>query len=116
MAALVPAPTSVSDHEPPMPSMVAQDQPGLADSSDDEPTYEMCVIAAERAKALAVTLPHDDISRYFAERNLQQAMTEAGNGEFDDCLGWAQQAALEVVEHRHQLQPGEKLDILGPDQ
>ena len=41
-------------------------------------------------------LPADDLSRYFAERNLQQAMVEAGNGEFDDCLEMAERATDEV--------------------
>ena len=54
-----------------------------------EPTREDCEAAVEQARALAAALPADDLSRYFAERDLQQAMIEAGNGEFDDCLEMA---------------------------
>jgi hypothetical protein len=63
------------------------------------------------ARKLAEQLPSGDASRYFAERDLQQAMTEAGNGEFDDCLEWAEQATVEVKEHRHTLKPGETLNV-----
>ncbi len=63
------------------------------------------------ARDLAGRLPVDDVSRYFAERDLQQAMTEAGNGEFDDCLEWAEQATVEIKEHRHILKPGETLNV-----
>ncbi|MDB5648862.1 MAG: hypothetical protein JWL62_382 [Hyphomicrobiales bacterium] len=78
-------------------------------------TMRDCDIGVERSRTLVQTLPEGDLSRYFAERMLQQALTEAGNREFDDCVEWAEQAALEIMEHRHQLQPGETLDILKAD-
>jgi hypothetical protein len=71
------------------------------------------VAAVAAARELAERLPADDASRYFAERHLHQAMTEAGNGEFDDCLEWAEQATVEIKEHRHTLKPGETLNV-GP--
>jgi len=81
-----------------------------------EPTKEACLAAVGEARALAVALPEDDASRYFAERDLEQALTEAGNGEFDDCLEWAERATVEVREHRHTLQPGEKLKVRQADE
>ena len=72
--------------------------------------------AVEQARSLAAALPSGDISRYFAERDLHQAMIEAGNGEFDDCLEFAARATEEVRELRHTLQPGERLKILQPDE
>ncbi|WP_291684458.1 hypothetical protein [Bradyrhizobium sp.] len=81
-----------------------------------EPTREDCEAAVEQARALAAALPADDPSRYFAERDLHQAMVEAGNGEFDDCLEMAERATDEVREHRHVLRPGEALKVLRPDE
>jgi len=68
------------------------------------------------ARKLAEALPADDPSRYFAERYLQQAATEIGNGETDECREFVGQAMDEVKEHRHTLAPGEKLHILRPDE
>jgi len=86
------------------------------DSPEAEPGKEECVAAVEQARSLAAALPSGDISRYFAERDLHQAMVEAGNGEFDDCLEFAARATEEVRELRHTLQPGERLKILQPDE
>jgi hypothetical protein len=77
----------------------------------EEPTRSACLAAVAAARDLAERLPAGDASRYFAERDLQQAMTEAGNGEFDDCLEWAEQATLEIKQHRHTLKPGETLNV-----
>ena len=68
------------------------------------------------ARAQAAALPADDLSRYFAERDLHQALVEAGNGEFDDCLDAAARATEELHERRHTLQPGERLRILRSDE
>jgi len=68
------------------------------------------------ARAQAAALPADDLSRYFAERDLHQALVEAGNGEFDDCLDAAARATEEMRERRHTLQPGERLRVLQPDE
>ncbi|MET3911263.1 hypothetical protein ABID59_005626 [Bradyrhizobium sp. S3.3.6] len=82
----------------------------------DEPTREECNAAVAEARALAASLPPDHLSRYFAERHLHQAMAEAGNGEFDECLEMAARASDEVRERRHELRPGEKLKVLRPDE
>lgn len=86
--------------------------PALAEA---EPTMEECQVAVDEARALVATLPGGHLSRDFAERHLAQAMTEAGNGEFDECLEMAARATVEVRERRHES-PGEKLQVLGPNE
>jgi hypothetical protein len=88
--------------------------PAHAEAESVEPTSENCVAAVEQARALATALPADDLSRYFAERHLLQAMAEAGNNEFDECLEYAERATIEVKERRHVLQPGETFKVLQP--
>jgi hypothetical protein len=73
------------------------------------PSGESCAAAIGAARTLAATLPLGDYSRFFAERDLAQAVAEAGNGEFDDCLEWAARAAQEVRERYHSPQSGETL-------
>ncbi len=78
-----------------------------------EPTKEECHAAVAEARALAETLPVGDLSRHFAEMHLRQALVEAGNNEFDDCLERAEQAVDEVKERRHVLPPGKTLKDIG---
>ncbi|WP_347379589.1 hypothetical protein [Bradyrhizobium sp. STM 3843] len=85
---------------------------GARPASAEEPTREACEAAVAEARGLAATFPADDISRYFAERHLHQALVEAGNGEFDDCLEAVERATVELREHRHALKPGERLNVL----
>jgi len=87
-------------------------RPCSGQSASAEPTREGCEAAVAQTRALAAALPADDLSRYFAERDLHQAMVEAGNGEFDDCLELAARATDEIRERRHVLQPGERLKVL----
>ena len=86
------------------------------DAHADEPTQASCLAAVAAARELAERLPEGDATRYFAERDLQQAVTEGGNGEFDDCLEWAAQATLEIKQHRHTLAPGESLNVRPAEQ
>jgi hypothetical protein len=86
--------------------------PCSADPTSAEPTRESCEAAVAQTRTLAAALPADDLSRYFAERDLHQAMIEAGNGEFDDCLEMTARASDEINERRHTLQPGERLNVL----
>ena len=88
--------------------------PCNAEPISAEPTRQDCEAAVEQAHTLAADLPADNLSRYFAERELHQALVEAGNGEFDDCLEMAARASDELRERRHELPPGEKLKVLRP--
>jgi tRNA C32,U32 (ribose-2'-O)-methylase TrmJ len=85
------------------------------DAPASEPTQESCTAAINAARTLAEALPVADLSRYIAERDLAQALAEASNGEFDDCLEWADRAALEVRERYHSAQSGESLVVLPTD-
>lgn len=111
----VPPPPSLSEPTPPLPALSAPGD-GLSNDADADAIRKACTDGVEQARKLAAVLPADDPSRYFAERNLQQAQMEAGNGEFDECQEWAERAVDEVKEHRHTLAPGEKLKILRPDE
>jgi hypothetical protein len=84
---------------------------GPAFGSEAEPTKDDCTRAVEHARLLSQSLPQGNLSRYFAERHLQQALAEAGNGEYDDCLEWARKAEQEVSDPHHVLKPGEALVI-----
>jgi hypothetical protein len=94
----------------------AQARAADADPPQAEPTLAECESAVAHARDLAATLPADHLSRYFAERYLHQAMIEAGNGEFDDCLEFTERAVVEVKELRHTLRPGETLKVLRADE
>jgi len=84
--------------------------------SGREPTAEDCANAMALARTASMKLPEGHLSRYFAERGLLQAAAEAGNGEFDDCIYWSEQALEEAREQRHMLRPGETLHVLRPDE
>jgi hypothetical protein len=98
---------------PKVEATASKDQPAVA---ANEPTREQCLQAVERARALAQSLPEGHLSRYFVERHLQQSMAEAGNGEYDDCLYWAERATEETQNRQHELQPGESLKVLRSDE
>jgi hypothetical protein len=106
----------------PAPLLVPAAVPSPADAApesaanDAGPTRKSCMDGLEEARKLATALPADDPSRYFAERNLLQAKSEADNGEYDECAEWIAQATDEIKEHRHTLAPGEKLKVLRPDE
>jgi hypothetical protein len=90
--------------------------PCSAETVSAEPSREDCEAAVGQARAVAAALPANDLSRYFAERDLNQALVEAGNGEFDECMEFAARAADELRERRHELPPGETLKILKADE
>jgi hypothetical protein len=90
--------------------------PCSAEPASVGPGRQDCDGAVGQARAVAAALPAEDISRYFAERDLYQAMVEAGNGEFDECLELAARAADELRTRRHELPPGEKLKVLRADE
>src|SRR5215471_4393937 len=90
--------------------------PCSAEPASVAPSRQDCDDAVGKARTVAAALPADDLSRYFAERDLHQALVEAGNGEFDECLELADRAVDELRERRHQLPPGETLKVLRPDE
>lgn len=81
-----------------------------------EPGGQACEASIAEAQKQTATLPPANPSRYFAERDLLQARSEAGNSEFDDCLEWADRATREVKEQHHRLPPGVTLKVLRADE
>jgi hypothetical protein len=65
------------------------------------PTSDNCRAAIARVREVIKTLPPGGMSRRFAQSDLVQAASEAGNGEFDDCLEFAAQAEAEVRHPQH---------------
>lgn len=88
------------------PLVSATEAPAAEPSIGEEPTAETCRAAVAAARALAEALPAEDLSRRVAESHLVQAIVEAGNGEFDDCLDMARHATIEVRERRHRSVSG----------
>src|SRR4051812_12198173 len=78
-----------------------------ARAEEAEPTLEECTKAVTEAHDMASRLSAKSLSRYFAERYLHSAKTEAGNGEFDECVEYAARAVDEIEHRRHWLAPGE---------
>jgi hypothetical protein len=72
-----------------------------------EPTLEDCTKALQDGRDRTIKLSAKSLSRYFAERFLQNAEAEAGNGEYDGCLEYAEKAIDEIDNRRHWLAPGE---------
>ena len=66
-----------------------------------------CTKALEEGWSKAKQLSSKSLSRYFAERFLQSAETEASNGEYDGCVEYAEKAVDEVENRWHWLAPGE---------
>lgn len=83
--------------------------PAMADDAPEagEPTLQECMKALQDGRDKASKLSAKSLSRYFAERFLQNAEAEAGNGEYDGCLEYVEKAIDEIDNRRHWLAPGE---------
>jgi len=77
----------------------------------EEPTLADCTRALEEGWGRTKQLPSRSLSRYFAERFMQSAETEAGNGEYDDCVEYSEKAVDEVENRWHRLAPGESFRV-----
>jgi hypothetical protein len=76
-----------------------------------EPGLQECTKALQDGWDKARTLSAKSLSRHFAERFLQSAEAEAGNGEYDECLEYAEKASDEIDNRRHWLAPGETFRV-----
>lgn len=85
-------------------------RPGLADWD-----AETCNAAVGAARVRAQALPKDDLSRRFAEHDLNTALTEFAAGDTDECEALVERADDTIATHRYVLRPGEVLDGYGPD-
>jgi hypothetical protein len=76
-----------------------------------EPTLQECTEALQDGRDRASKLSAKSLSRYFAERFLQNAEAEAGNGEYDGCLEYVEKAVDEIDNRWHWLAPGETFRV-----
>ena len=84
--------------------------PGFADEE-----AEACRKTVAELRVLAAALPTDDLSRRFAERDLETALLELAAGDGEDCEMAAARAAHTIRTRPYVLRPGEVLDGYGPD-
>lgn len=77
----------------------------------EEPTLVDCTRALEEGWSRTKQLPSGSLSRYFAERFMQSAETEANNGEYDGCVEYSEKAVDEVENRWHRLAPGETFRV-----
>jgi hypothetical protein len=80
-------------------------------AATEEPTVADCTKALEEGWSKARQLSSKSLSRYFAERFLTSAEAEAGNGEYDGCVEYAEKAVDEVENRWHWLAPGETFRV-----
>jgi hypothetical protein len=82
-----------------------------AEQAAEEPTLADCTKAVEEGRSKANQLSPKSLSRYFAERFLQSAETEAGNGEYDECVEYAEKSVDEAENRWRRLAPGETFRV-----
>ena len=80
-------------------------------AANEEPTMADCTKALEEGWGKVKQLSSKSLSRHFAERFLKSAEAEAGNGEYDECVEYAEKALDEVENRWHWLAPGETFRV-----
>ena len=90
--------------------LLAAAGPALADEDT-----EACRGAVAKLRVRAAALPPDDLSRRFAERDLDTALLELAAGDDEDCELAAARAAHAIEARPYLLRPGEVLNGYGPD-
>ncbi len=70
-----------------------------------------CISAIAETRVLAAAMPADDLSRRFAEHELDTARIEMDSGEVDDCPDFIERARHIIATRPYVLRPGEALGI-----
>lgn len=83
-----------------------------ASAAAAEPDEAACRDALGTARKLLEPVPPGVGTRRFAERYLEQALVENGNGEYDDCVEYA---GLAIEEIRLNAHPDPFPEPSGPD-
>lgn len=83
--------------------------PALADEE------EQCRAAIAVARDLAASMPSGDLSRRFAEHELDTAGLEMESGEVDDCPESVSRARHIIATRPYVLRPGEVLGVPAPE-
>lgn len=73
------------------------------------PDEEACLAGLASARRYAATLPAGDLSRRFAETELNTAQIELESGEVEDCAPAITHARWIVLARPYRLLPGEVL-------
>ena len=75
------------------------------------PEEEACLAGLALARSYAATLPTGDLSRRFAETELNTAETELNSGEVEECAPAIEHARWIVLARPYRLLPGEVLGV-----
>lgn len=84
--------------------------PALAGEEEDA-----CRAAIAEVRVFAETLPGDDLSRRYAEVELETARIEMENNEAEDCPDFVENARRILETRPYRLRPGEILPTRGRD-
>jgi hypothetical protein len=87
----------------------------VAGSAFADEDAEACRKTVAELRVRAAALPADDLSRRFAERDLDSALLELAAGDGEDCELAADRAAHAIEARPYVLRPGEVLKGYGPD-
>ena len=83
-----------------------------AHAADDT---QACIVSVAAVRVRAESLPPGDLSRRFAENDLDTALTEMAAGDVDECHELVERAIHTISVRPYRLHPGEVLDGYGPD-
>lgn len=76
---------------------------------------QACIASVAAVRVRAESLPPGDLSRRFAENDLDTALTEMAAGDVDECHELVARAIHTISARPYRLHPGEVLDGYGPD-
>ena len=86
----------------------------VARPAQAEGDRQACVASIAALRARAETMPQGDLSRRFAENDLDTALTEMAAGDADECHELVARATRTIRVRPYQLYPGEVLHGYGP--
>lgn len=86
----------------------------IAHSARAEDAAQACIASVAAVRARAEMMPQGDLSRRFAENDLDTALTEMAAGDVDECHELVARAIHTIRARPYQLHPGEALDGYGP--
>ena len=87
----------------------------VAASASAADETQACIAHVADLRARAAALPEGDLSRRFAEHDLDTALSEMAAGDVDECPVLIERALRTISTRPYRLRPGENLDGFGPD-
>ena len=76
---------------------------------------QACIASVADMRARVAALPAGDLSRRFAENDLDTALSELAAGDADECSKLIERAFHTISTRPYRLYPGETLHGYGPD-